>query len=181
MPACLLLQHGACDVLQGPVAGGCVIQLARIGPGVRDQFIQILSRQISTHHDDLRRRNHIGHRLKIAQVPLLLPSHMRRNHVVARVLHEQGVAIGRRALDLAGRNVAVAPAFVVHHDGLPKHGRQGLRQHAGRQVGGSPCGGGNHEGDRFAGKCRLGMAPQCGAQTHHTKHAPKALSPKYKH
>ena len=60
---------------------------------------------------------------------------------------------------LTGGNVAVATALVVHHHRLAQHGAQGLRQHAGRQVGGAASGGRHHHGHGLAGVGRL----RCGA------------------
>ena len=149
-----LLQLNAGDVLQRSIARRGVVELHGVGLGIRHQLLHGVGRQITTHHHDLWGRQHIGHGHKVGQLPAGL-AQMGRDHMKARVLHQQVVAIGLSALDLCGCNVAVATALVFHHDGLAQHGAQCLRSHAGGQIGGATSGSGHHHVDGLAGVARL--------------------------
>ena len=152
----LLLQHGTRHMLQRAVARRGIVELAGVGLGVAHQLGQRLHRQLGAHDDDLRCRQHIGHRGKVALLPALGLGQVGRDDVVARVLHQQRVAVGIGTLDQIGGDGAVAAALVVHHHRLPDHRRQRLCGHAAGQIGGATRGCGHDHQHGFAGIAALG-------------------------
>ncbi|MPM95820.1 hypothetical protein SDC9_142975 [bioreactor metagenome] len=98
--------------------------------------------------------------------PLRRLGDVRRDHVVARVLHQQRVAIRLGALHEGGGDGAVAAALVVHHHGLANHRAKRLRRHAARQIGGAARCRRHNEGDgaRRVAALRECRCQRCGAQ-----------------
>ena len=145
-----LFQLHARHMLQRTIARRRVVEFRGVRLGVGHQLLHVVHGQLAAHHDDLRRGQHIGHWNEVGRLPGAL-GEVGRDHMKARVLHQQGVAVGFGALDLGGRDVAVAAALVLHHDRLTQHRAQGLRRHARGQIGGAAGGGGHHHVDGLVG------------------------------
>ncbi|MCY1299984.1 hypothetical protein D9M70_495390 [compost metagenome] len=147
-----LVQQFGRHVLQRTVARGRIVELVRVGLGVRHQFLQRLDRQVLAHHQHLRRRQDIGHRREVLdRIPRQVLHQQRRDHVEARVLQHQRVAVRLGARHQLRGDAAVAAGPVVDHDRLAECPGQRLRNHPGRDVGGAACRGGYHQRDRAAG------------------------------
>jgi hypothetical protein len=149
-PGALLEQLGA-EVLHGAVAGRGVVELARVRLRVGDQLAEGPGRHGRVRQQHLRRVHQQAHRREVLQrVPAEIPHHRRRADVVARVLHQQRVAVRPRPRHRLRPDHAVGAGAVVHHDRAAEALGKRLGQEAGGEVGGAAGGGGHHERDRPA-------------------------------
>src|SRR5262249_6947037 len=109
--------------------------LARRLANFLQQVLQIVRLDFLRH--DQHDRNDAGHGDRLDAVDLIFAGlvHLRRNHELARVAEEQGLAVGRRARRRGDADGAGAARPVEYHDRLVPALLQLLSDRAGDEVG----------------------------------------------
>ena len=158
-------QHAA-HMLDRTIAGRCVIQLARIGPRMGDEFLEIIRRHRGRHNDRMRRHGRHAHQREVLDgIPSQVLHHGRIAGVIAIILQQDRMPIRRGARHGIDRQIAIGPRTVFHHHRLAeplahrflKQARGEIRPPA-RRIG-------HHHGDRAVREGRLRLqAGWCGEQ-----------------
>ena len=139
----------------GPVRS--YADLARIGLGIGDELAQRLGRKRRIDHHDMGQPHDARDRGDVAdEIEVELVVERRRVGGGWRVEKQEGVAVGRRAHDRFGGQVAARARPVLDEERLPEPFRQRLREQAPRDV--DPAAG--RESDDDADRpCRIGLRP----------------------
>ena len=150
------------QVLRAAHIDGAHIQLARVGPGIGQQFTQCFETGVVRHHDGEVKKPQGGHRRKVLGSVKRQRLEQPCTHCRAVGHQQQCVAI-RRSLGhrIPGHHTACT-GFVVDHHTLAQAFRHFLHHGAGRQISNSPRTKRHHQPDRFGrvglGRCRQGQA-----------------------
>ncbi|MGY3224149.1 hypothetical protein ACVIM5_004756 [Bradyrhizobium sp. USDA 4512] len=135
------LEQFAGEMRQAAGAGGGEVQLARLRPGERDQFVHVPRRHVGGDHQHLRHGRDQRHRREILQRVVGNPLHAGADRQRAGARDRHRVAVGRRLRDRVGaEHAALAGAVVDDHglpcelrDLLPDHPRDDVVRPAGRE------------------------------------------------
>jgi len=134
-----LAQHLAKQMVDRAIAGRGDVDLAGRGLGGRDQFGDVIGREMWVGHHHVARRGHRAHRLEVFQRVEAGGLVKRRvDHIGAVGRQQQGVAIGLGPGGGRGADVAPGTRAVVDDELLAQRLRQLLGHDAGNRVIGAP-------------------------------------------
>src|SRR2546422_2318806 len=123
------------DVLPGARAAGPDVELARIGAGEIDDFLEARERQVPARDQRIRMADHQADRRQVAEriVPrLLVQAHVERD--VGQAADDQAVAVGRGARDELRAHQRAGAGAILDHERLPRLLAELLREHAPDQI-----------------------------------------------
>ena len=146
-----LVQQHAAQMRHRPGTDRGVVQLALVRLGVGDEVLESIGGHLLGDHDDMRRHGAHGHTGKIVRLPVEVLDQRRIGRVIGRILHQQRVAVGFRARDDCGPDIAVAAPLVVDQHLLAEFLRQQVRVHASHEIGAAARWRRHDHGDRLVG------------------------------
>ena len=170
-----LLQQHAAQLRHRAQAGVGQIYLVAVGARVLDELDHVARRQVLAAQQ---RHGHVGHLADVGEVGQrverqLAVQRRRRGHAV--VVDQEGIAVGRGARHVRGRQRAARAGTVLDHDALAQRlrhgGAQAARHHVGRtarrerhdqrdgMIGIAALGHGGTAGQAAQGQQRPGQAP----------------------
>ena len=159
-----LLEDLGADVRDRAIALGGIVELAGVGLGIGDEFLEVVDRHRRVHRHHIGGHRHQPHGHQVLEVPGQLVHQDGVGNVVARIRHQQGVTVfGCLPGHLSVGQVAAGPGLVVHHHRVAHDLAQGVGHQAGRGVDQAARRVGHDQIDGFAGKA-LGQGDLAQAQ-----------------